>query len=198
MRSAIKTARDALDISMPDLHKMGIQSDDIIATWSTGPVTDTGEIKIDEEHSHSLKSLGYVPQGHAVIGFDKNRNEIIRSLVKSDRSVDWTSKLEKDRFEKANLFVDQYFDLNANNENYLEQRKGDWLVYLDKMKRDFIVDTCTDDPDHIIGIFLDLYFKPGSSEIRHATFKGQDIMSQVNEMERLIRENAALTESPAP
>ena len=199
LRIAIHTACDALVAPVPELKKMGIYTHDAIATWSAGPINESGEITIDKGPFPTPELLGYVSPKHGIVGSDEHGNEIIRGLVKPDRSVDWTSKLEKDRFEKANLFVDQYFDITTINENYWDRRMEDWdRDYHDKMKRYFTVDTGMDDENKIVEMVLTLEFRPGSPEIRFADFDGEDIISQVNEMERLICENAASTESPSP
>ena len=190
LRTAIHAARDALVVPVPDLSKH------VIVAWSAGPITESGEITIDKGSFPTPQLLGQVSPGYGIIGFDEHDNEIIHGLVKPDRSVDWILKLKKDQFEKANLFVDLYFDITAINENYWIRRMEDWEYYDNIMERNCIVET----GNETVKMVLTLNFKPDSPEIRTGDLDGEDdvIISQVNEMERLIRENAAPTESPSP
>ena len=190
LRTAIHAARDALVVPVPDLSKH------VIVAWSAGPITESGEITIDKGPFPTPELLGHVPPGHEIVGSDEHGNEIIHGLVKPDRSVDWILKLKKDRFEKANLFVNLYFDITAINEDYWIRRMEDWEYYDNKLRRN-----CTlESGNEIVEMVLTLNFKPDSPEIWAGDLDGEDevISSQVKEMERLIHENAAPTESPSP
>ena len=141
LNKAVRLSHDALSIQFPG----NIKNERTIEEWmSCHPeyldriiVNPGSETRITVEKIHEMpfingpfrdsNRMGYIPQGHVIIGMTDNCEEVVRGEVDQDRVVRWFWKIDEQRLAA----VIQLFE-SINIDNILVPKgcwisgKGDW------------------------------------------------------------------------
>lgn len=173
LEGAIERAKETLKDRAPELEGENAPN---VYTWGVFPADDTEASGFSQGPAASLEDIGFVPEGHVIVGMSYEGFEIIRGKVRSDMSIDWGFDLQAKRQAAADQLFEQCdLDHILDEESHLGEVAG-WESQSDSQEwgRSVFVETGTG-CDDTVQMHFAITFADRSSHIISARFDSQDV-----------------------
>ena len=158
LNNAINLSRNAIDALMPAITTN-------MTCFHSCQIQDLATCAINDNLPVSPESLGHIPPGHVIAGYDGSAHEIIRGTVDTDYVITWVYGLAAQRYIMANEILNQALYDNG----YIMRDKSNWTSDTEGMGCYLDVAEYEDQQD-AENIYVTLEFVPDSPRILSGEF----------------------------